>query len=76
MRLKSSEISLFTDPKFIDDDSLVCVVRLLDGKSALAIADLATGSIERLTPPSYNVAGYPNVNGEVVYLYSFLWWQR
>jgi hypothetical protein len=65
--IKSAEISLFTDPKFIDDNSLVCAVRLLDGKAALAIADLASGSIERLTPPSYNVVGYPCVNNGMIY---------
>ncbi len=65
--VRSSDISLFTDPKFIDDNSLVCVVRLLGGKSALAIADLSTGSIERLTAPSYNVSGYPCVNNGIIY---------
>jgi hypothetical protein len=65
--LKSSEISLFTDPKFIDDNSLVCAVRLLDGKSALAIADISSGSLERLTAPSFNIVGYPNVSNGVVY---------
>ncbi|MEI9913154.1 MAG: hypothetical protein WDO71_28065 [Bacteroidota bacterium] len=67
MTLKSAEIGLFTDPKFIDDHSLICAVRLLDGKSALAIADINSGSIERLTPPSFNVVGYPNVNNGTVY---------
>jgi hypothetical protein len=66
-RLRSSDISLFTDPKFIDDNSLVCAVRLLDGKSALAIADAVSGSIERLTSPSFNVVGYPCVNNGMIY---------
>jgi hypothetical protein len=65
--IKSAEISLFTDPKFIDDNSLVCAVRLHDGKAALAVADLTSGSIERLTPPSFNVVGYPNVSNDVIY---------
>ncbi|HEY6503608.1 MAG TPA: hypothetical protein VIZ28_06490 [Chitinophagaceae bacterium] len=66
-RLRSTEISLFTDPKFIDENSLVCAVRLLDGRSALAIADIVSGSIERLTPPSFNVVGYPNVSNGIIY---------
>lgn len=65
--IKSAEIGLFTDPKFIDDNSLVCAVRLHDGKAALAVADLTSGSIERLTPPSFNVVGYPNVNNGIIY---------
>lgn len=67
MSLRSAEINLFTDPKFIDDESLVCGVRLLDGKSALAIANISSGSIERLTPPSFNAIGYPNVSNGIVY---------
>jgi hypothetical protein len=63
----SVEISLFTDPKFIDDNSLVTAVRLVDGRMAMAIADIATGSVERLTLPSYGVIGYPSVSDGVVY---------
>ncbi len=63
----SAEVSLFTDPKFIDDNSLVTAVRLHDGRMALAIADIAVGSVERLTTPSYGVLGYPNVNNGVIY---------
>ena len=63
----SVEISLFTDPKFIDDNSLVTAVRLNDGKMVLAIADITTGGVERLTTPSYGVVGYPSVNNDVVY---------
>jgi hypothetical protein len=65
--LKSAEISLFTDPKFIDENSLVTAVRLKDGKMALAIADLEQGNIVRLTPPSFNVLGYPCVNNGLIY---------
>lgn len=63
----SAEISLFTDPKFIDDRFLVTAVRLNDGRMALAIADIVVGSVERLTTPSYGVIGYLNVNNEIVY---------
>jgi hypothetical protein len=63
----STEISLFTDPKFIDDASLVTAVRLKDGRMALAIASIIVGSVERLTTPSYGVIGYLNVNKGFVY---------
>ncbi|MEJ0106403.1 MAG: hypothetical protein WDO19_29370 [Bacteroidota bacterium] len=45
--IKSSEVNVFTDPKFIDNDSLVTVLRLSDGKVALAVVDLNTGSIDK-----------------------------
>lgn len=70
--LKSSDINVFSDPKFIDDNSLVCAVRLQDGKSALAIATIETGAIERLTVPSFNAVGFPNVsNGTVFFTASY-----
>ena len=65
--IHSSEISLFTDPKFIDENSLVTAVRLKDGKMALATAEIATGNTTRLTNPSFNVVGYPCVNNGIIY---------
>ncbi len=66
-QVRSAEIGLFTDPKFIDNNSLVCAVRLVDGKMALAIADLSLGSVVRLTDPSFNVIGYPSVENGIIY---------
>jgi hypothetical protein len=65
--IHSSEISVFTDPKFVDTGRVVTPVRLKDGKMALAMADLSTGNTTRLTSPSYNVIGYPCVNNETIY---------
>jgi hypothetical protein len=66
-RISSPDIGLFTDPKFLSEDSLVCAVRLRDGKMALAAVSLTTGSVTRLTPPSFNVAGFPNVSDHIIY---------
>ncbi|MES1219737.1 MAG: hypothetical protein ABUT20_29825, partial [Bacteroidota bacterium] len=66
-KIKSTEVNVFTDPKFIDENSLISVVRLLDGKLSIASVDLNSGSIVRLTPPSFNVAGYPCVSDGFVY---------
>jgi hypothetical protein len=66
-KIHAAEISLFTDPKFIDEDNLVTAVRLRDGKMALAIAEISTGNTVRITPPSFNVAGYPCVNSGIIY---------
>lgn len=65
--IRSGEIRQFTDPKFIDDNTLVTAVRLVDGKMALALANISTGITSRLTTPSYNVAGYPCVYNGMVY---------
>ena len=65
--IQSGEIALYTDPKFIDDYSLVTAVRLQDGKMALALVNWQDGKTVRLTPPSFHVLGYPCVNGGVIY---------
>ena len=65
--IQSSEIMVFSDPKFIDDKTLVTAVRLNDGRMALAQANLENGSTERLTTPTYNVIGYPNVSDGIIY---------
>ncbi|HEV7780725.1 MAG TPA: hypothetical protein VGO58_05640 [Chitinophagaceae bacterium] len=65
--IKSTEVNLFTDPKFIDENSLVTAVRLNDGKMALASAEISTGNTMRLTPPSFNVVGYPCVSKGIIY---------
>ena len=65
--IKSGDISLYTDPKFIDENTLVTAVRLNDGKMSLAKVDANTGSTERLTPPSYNVLGYPSISDSTVF---------
>lgn len=66
-RIHSSEIAVFTDPKFIDDNNLVTAVRLRDGKMCLATAEISTGITKRLTSPSFNIVGYPVVNNHVIY---------
>ena len=65
--IRSADIMLFTDPKFIDENNLVTAVRLKDGKMALAHAEISSGNLVRLTSPSYNVVGYPCVSEGVVY---------
>ena len=64
--IESSEISVFTDPKFIDDSSIVACARFRDGQMSLVRADIS-GSLIRLTPPSYHVIGFPNVQNDKVY---------
>jgi len=66
-RIHSSDISLYTSPKFIDDSSLVTAVRLNDGRMALALVHNSAGVIERLSPPSYGLIGYISINNGNVY---------
>ncbi|MGZ8550302.1 MAG: TolB family protein [Chitinophagaceae bacterium] len=66
-KFSSHEVSLYTDPKFINEDSLVTAVRLKDGRMTLVLIDLEGGNTIRLVPPSFNVAGYPSVSNNIVY---------
>ena len=64
--IESSEINVFTDPKFTDDDSIVACARFNDGQMSLVRTDMS-GSIIRLTDPSYHVVGFPSVKDSNVY---------
>ncbi|MBS1920647.1 MAG: hypothetical protein JST17_10380 [Bacteroidetes bacterium] len=66
-RIQSSKVSLFTDPKFINENTLVTAARLINGKMSLATVNIQTGRTIRLTPPSYNVLGYPFVQGDTIF---------
>lgn len=70
--IRSSDVLLYTDPKFIDDNSLVSAIRLPNGKMSLAMVDISTGRTLRLSPPSFNVIGYPCVeNGKIYFTASY-----
>lgn len=70
--LRSAEIALYSYPKFMDDGRVVCVVRLHEGLTSLAVADFTNGSTTRLTPLSYNVVGNPSTeNGKVYFTASY-----
>lgn len=65
--IRSSDILLFTGPRFLGEDSVVTAVRLRDGRMALAVSDVKTGVSIRLTPPSFQVVGNPYVHEGVIY---------
>ena len=66
-KISLSEVNLFTDPKFLSEDSIVTAIRLRDGRMTLALIDLLSGNSTMLVPPSFNVAGYPSISGNAVY---------
>lgn len=69
--IESSEINVFTDPKFADDNSIIACARFNDGQMSLVVTDMS-GSIQRLTDPSYHVIGFPSVkDGKVYFTASF-----
>ncbi|HVZ96338.1 MAG TPA: hypothetical protein VG847_05650, partial [Chitinophagaceae bacterium] len=71
--IRSSDVILYTDPKFIDDNSLVTAIRLRNGKMSLAMVDILSGRTIRLTDPSFNVLGYPSVHdGKIFYTASYI----
>lgn len=66
-KISVPEFAIFTDPKFIDDDNVVAGMRLTDSRMQLVIVNLSSGKTESLTPPSYNVVGYPSVDKGMIY---------
>lgn len=66
-RISASSISLFTDPKFIDDNSLVSCIRFNEGSMSMVRINISTGAIEYLLDPTWAVIGFPNVKDGIVY---------
>lgn len=66
-KIKSAAIIQFTDPKFVDDQNLVTIVKLKNGEMAIALAEISTGNTIRLTSPSVSVSGSPFVKDGYVY---------
>lgn len=61
------DVMLFTNPKFSGNNSIVSAVRFTDGKMALMKLDSETGATEVLTPPSYLIVGFPDVNDDYIF---------
>lgn len=57
----------YTYPKFYREGQVVSAVRNGEGKMSLAITDIATGADRYLLPFTYNVIGFPWVEGERIY---------
>ncbi|MEO6547011.1 MAG: hypothetical protein ABIN94_03400 [Ferruginibacter sp.] len=57
----------FTQTKYINDNAAISAVRSPEGKMCLVKVDLINGETERITPFSFNVIGYPLVQGDTVY---------
>jgi len=66
-RINASSIAVFTDPKFIDDNSVISCIRFTNGQMSMVRVILASGAIEYLINPTWAVIGFPNVQGDKVY---------
>lgn len=66
-RIADTSISLFTDPKFIDENFVVAAIRNHHGRMALVKVKIEDGSVVPLTPYSYSVLGFLSVDGYKIY---------
>ncbi|HEY0680257.1 MAG TPA: hypothetical protein VGD17_18370, partial [Chitinophagaceae bacterium] len=57
----------YTYPKFYDQQQVLSAVRNREGKMSLAITDLRNGSNRFIIPFSWNVTGFPWVEGDTIY---------
>ena len=56
----------YTYPKFYGD-KIISAVRNKEGKMSLAMINIADGTVNYLTPFSYNVIGFPTIFNDTVY---------
>jgi hypothetical protein len=57
----------YTNPRFIDENSVVVGTRTPDSKTALQILNLGTGKWDEIIPASYNTIGLPFVANSTIY---------
>jgi hypothetical protein len=57
----------YTYPKFFSAEKIITALRDTTGRMSIAMIDIATGSYELLTPPSFNVIAFPAIQGDTVY---------
>ena len=67
MKIPNPQNLFFTQTKYINAISAVSAVRNPDGKMALVKVDLTSGATETITPYTYNVVGYPFIQGDTVF---------
>jgi hypothetical protein len=58
---------VFTQPKFYNNSTIISAVRNTNGEIALASVNSAKGDYKLLTPFSFNIIGYPLVNGDTIH---------
>ncbi|HEX6846604.1 MAG TPA: hypothetical protein VF144_06480, partial [Chitinophagaceae bacterium] len=66
-KINASSIAVFTDPKFIGDNTLISCIRFTNGQMSMIRVLLSSGTIEYLMDPTWSVIGFPNVQGDEVY---------
>ena len=57
----------FTQTNYINSNTAVSAVRNPEGSMVLVKVDLTNGTVENLTPFSFNVIGYPFVKGDTIF---------
>ncbi|MGE9312206.1 TolB family protein [Niabella sp. CJ426] len=63
----NDSISYFSNPKFLNDSTIITVLRNKDATTAIAAVDILSGSIKNITPPSSTVIGNIAVNNGKIY---------
>lgn len=66
-RISHADVLVYTDPKFLGEDSLVAALRDKSGRMALARMRADGSGLYYLTPASFNVLGYPCLEGGYIY---------
>lgn len=63
-------ISLFTDPKFLNNEEVIAGARYHDGNMSLVRINFVNKTLKNITPKSMKVLGNPSINGNYVYFTS------
>lgn len=63
----NDSVAYFSNPKFLNDSTVITVLRNKDATTAIAAVDVHSGAIKNITPPSSTVIGNIAVNNGKIY---------
>ncbi len=66
-KITATDGTIYTEPKFINNDSVITALRLPDGKMGLAVISLKNNETYQLLPPSHNTIGNPVAVNDTIY---------
>ena len=61
------EITVFTDPKFINNDEVIAAARYRNGTMNLVRINFTNNQLQNITPATYHVVGNPYVENDIIY---------
>lgn len=65
--IRNETVSYFSNPKIVDNNTVISVLRNKNATTSIASVDITTGTISNITPPSLTIIGNIDVKANRIY---------